>query len=80
MRSQYMTGAKRIVAVGTSSAVGVRDDDRPAGVAHAISRLIRERDDVAVCGTDVIPLPHHDWSQRTVGVLRCRECESLTVS
>jgi len=80
MRSQYMTGAKRIVAVGTSSAVGVRDDDRPAGVAHAISRLIRERDDVAVCGAGVIPLPHHDWSQRTVGVLRCRECESLTVS
>jgi hypothetical protein len=77
MRSQYMTGAKRIVAVGSSSAVGVRDDDRPAGVAHAISRLIRERDDVALCGTDVIPLPHHDWSEPTVGVLRCRECSSL---
>lgn len=78
MRSQYMTGAKRIVAVGASSAVGVRDDDRPAGVAHAISRLIREHDDVALCGTGVIPLPHHDWSERTVGVLRCRECESLS--
>ena len=77
MRSQYMTGAKRIVAVGASSAVGVRDDDRPAGVAHAISRLIRERDDVALCGTDVIPLPHQDWAEPTVGVLRCRECESL---
>ena len=30
MRSQYMTGAKRVVAIGASSAVGVRDDDRPA--------------------------------------------------
>lgn len=79
MRSQYMTGARRIVAVGASSAVGVRDDDRPAGVAHAINRLIRERDDVALCGTAVIPLPHHDWSEPVVGVLRCRECESLTV-
>jgi hypothetical protein len=77
MRSQYMTGAKRIVAVGASSAVGVRDDDRPAGVAHAISRLIREQDDVALCGTHVTPLPHHDWSEPAVGVLRCRECASL---
>jgi hypothetical protein len=77
MQSQYMTGAKRIVAVGASSAVGVRDDDRPAGVAHAISRLIREHDDVALCGTDVIPLPHRDWSEPAVGVLRCRECAAL---
>ena len=72
-----MTGAKRIVAVGASSAVGVRDDDRPAGVAHAINRLIRDRDDVALCGADVIPLPHQDWSDPTVGVLRCRECAAL---
>jgi hypothetical protein len=78
MRSQYMTGAKRIVAVGASSAVGVRDDDRPAGVAHAINRLIRDRDDVALCGTGVIPLPHTDWSEHLAGVLRCRECESLS--
>jgi hypothetical protein len=78
MRSQYMTGAKRIVAAGVSSAVGVRDDDRPAGVAHAIHRLLRDRDDVALCGTRVIPLPHHDWSQPSVGVLRCKECASLS--
>jgi hypothetical protein len=77
MRSQYMTGAKRVVAVGASSAVGVRDDDRPAGVAHAINRLIRDRDDRALCGTDVIPLPHQDWSEPTAGVLRCRECATL---
>jgi hypothetical protein len=77
MRSQYMTGAKRIVAVGTSSAVGVRADDRPAGVAHAVPRLIRQRDGVALCGTDVIPLPHHDWSEPTAGVLRCRECAEV---
>jgi hypothetical protein len=74
-----MTGAKRIVAIGASSALGVRDDDRPAGVAHALARLNRERDDVAVCGTSVIPLPHTDWTERTVGVLRCRACEELTV-
>jgi hypothetical protein len=73
-----MTGAKRIVAVGASSALGVRDDDRPAGVAHAMPRLNRERDDVAVCGTSVIALPHQDWSDRTAGVLRCRTCENLT--
>jgi hypothetical protein len=73
-----MTGAKRIVAVGASSAVGVRSDDRPAGVAHAVNRLIRERDDLALCGADVIPLPNQDWSEPTVGVLRCRECEELT--
>jgi hypothetical protein len=71
-----MTGAKRIVAVGASSAVGVRSDDRPAGVAHAVNRLIRD-DDLALCGTDVIALPNHDWSQPTLGVLRCQECESL---
>ena len=72
-----MTGAKRIVAVGASSAVGVRGDDKPAGVAHAVTRLFREDGDVALCGTDVIPLPNHDWSEPTVGVLRCRACEEL---
>jgi hypothetical protein len=77
VRSQYMTGSKRIVAVGSSSAVGVRADDRPAGVAHAVDRLIRAQDDVAICGTEIIPLPNHDWSQPTVGVLRCAECASL---
>ena len=71
-----MTGAKRVVAVGVSSS-GARDDDRPAGVAHAIARLIRERDNRALCGTDVIPLPHQDWSQVTVGVVRCKECAAL---
>jgi hypothetical protein len=74
-----MTGAKRIVAIGTSSAVGVRDDDRPAGVAHAMARLDRETDDLAVCGASVIALPHQDWADRTVGVLRCSTCEDLTV-
>jgi hypothetical protein len=78
MRSQYMTGAKRIVSVGASSASGVRTDDRPAGVAHAVVRLIREQDGVAVCGTGVIPLPHRDWSDPAVGVLRCRDCQQLT--
>jgi hypothetical protein len=73
-----MTGAKRVVAVGASSAVGVRSDDRPAGVAHAVSRVNRRRHDLAVCGTSVIPLPHHDWSEPATGVLRCRECEDLT--
>jgi hypothetical protein len=72
-----MTGAKRVVAVGSSSAVGVRSDDRPAGVAHAVSRLVRERDDVALCGTGVIALPNHDWSEPARGVLRCAECASL---
>jgi hypothetical protein len=79
MRSQYMTGAKRVVATGASSAVGVRDDDRPAGVAHAISRLLRDRDGLALCGAGVVPLPHHDWSQPSVGVVRCKECVSLAV-
>ena len=78
VNSAYMTGAKRIVAVGTSSAVGVRDDDRPAGVAHALPRLNRQHDNMAVCGTSVIALPHQDWADRTVGVLRCRTCEELT--
>jgi hypothetical protein len=41
-------------------------------------RLNRERDDLAVCGTSVIALPHQDWADRTVGVLRCRTCEDLT--
>jgi hypothetical protein len=77
VRSQYMTGAKRIVAVGSSSAVGVRADDRPAGVAHAVNRLNRQQDDVALCGAGIIALPHHDWSKPTVGVLRCAACESL---
>lgn len=78
MRSQYMTGAKRIVAVGPSSERGLRADDRPAGVAHAVARLIRTEDGVAICGTEVIPLPHRDWSEPTTGVLRCRECTQLT--
>jgi hypothetical protein len=72
-----MTGAKRIVAVGASSALGVRADDKPAGVAHAVTRLFREEGDVALCGADVIPLPNHDWSQPALGVLRCRSCEEL---
>jgi hypothetical protein len=72
-----MTGAKRIVAIGASSALGVRADDRPAGVAHAVPRLMRAESDVALCGTNVIPLPHHDWTQPAVGVLRCRTCEEL---
>lgn len=78
MMSSYMTGAKRIVAIGTSSALGVRADDRPAGVAHAMARLNRERDDLALCGASVIPLPNQDWADTTVGVLRCRACEDLT--
>ena len=77
MRSEYMTGAKRIVAVGGSSTLGVRTDDRPAGVAHAVPRLIRERDGIALCGADVLPLPNQDWSEPTAGVLRCPECEVL---
>jgi hypothetical protein len=72
-----MTGAKRIVAVGTSSALGVRADDKPAGVAHALPRLMRAEGDVALCGTDVIPLPNHDWTLPALGVLRCRACEEL---
>jgi hypothetical protein len=75
-----MTGAKRIVAVGASSAVGVRGDDQPAGVAHALARLCRDGGDVALCGTEVIPLPHLDWSVRTVGVLRCPTCQKLAVA
>jgi len=78
MRSAYMTGGKRVVAVGASSALGVRADDQPAGVAHAVRRLVRREGDVAVCGTDVIPLPNLDWSEPTVGVLRCAACEELT--
>lgn len=77
MRSQYMIGAKRIVAGRSSTLAGAPADDRPAGVAHAINRLIRDRDDVALCGADVIPLPDRDWSEPTVGVLRCKECASL---
>jgi hypothetical protein len=47
-------------------------------VAHAVSRVNRRQHDLAVCGTSVIPLPHHDWSEPATGVLRCRECEDLT--
>jgi hypothetical protein len=72
-----MTGAKRIVAVGPSSALGVRADDKPAGVAHAVTRLFRDEDDLALCGTNVIPLPNRDWAEPTVGVLRCRTCAEL---
>jgi hypothetical protein len=71
-----MTGAKRIVSAGPS-AVGVRDDDKPAGVAHAVRRLVRREGDMALCGTDVILLPNQDWGTPTVGVLRCRICEEL---
>ncbi|MGY1600776.1 hypothetical protein [Geodermatophilus sp. SYSU D00815] len=77
MRSKYMTGAKRVVAVGAPSAAGGRGDRKPAGVAHAVTRLFRRDGDVALCGTDVIPLPHQDWSEPTVGVLRCRTCADL---
>ena len=76
VKSKYMTGAKRIVAVGSSSALGVRDDDQPAGVAHAVVRLFRVGD-VALCGTGVTVLPNRDWTDQTVGVLRCRACEEL---
>ena len=72
-----MTGAKRIVAVGSSSAAGARAGEEPAGVAHAVTRLFREEGDVAVCGTEVKLLPHRDWSVPTVGVLRCRTCAEL---
>ena len=75
-----MTGAKRIVAVGASSALGVRADDKPAGVAHAVPRLFRDEGDVALCGTNVIPLPNQDWTQHALGVLRCRTCEELASS
>jgi hypothetical protein len=77
MRSQYMTGAKRIVAGRASVVSGGPAGDRPAGVAHAIHRLNRDRDGLALCGTEVIPLPDHDWAEPTVGVLRCKECASL---
>ena len=72
-----MTGAKRVVAVGAPSATGARAGRKPAGVAHAVVRLFRTEGDVAVCGTEVILLPHQDWSVPTVGVLRCRACEEL---
>jgi|1185.fasta_scaffold131996_2 hypothetical protein len=78
MRSAHMTGAKRVVAIGSSSHVGVRTDDRPAGVAHAVARLLRTDGDVSVCGTAVRPLPHRDWDERILGVLRCPKCEELT--
>ena len=73
-----MTGAKRIVATGVSSAVGVRDDDRPAGVAHAMPGSSASTTTRPCAAPSVIPLPHHDWADRTVGVLRCRTCEELT--
>ena len=72
-----MTGAKRIVAVGPPSAIRARAGGKPAGVAHAVTRLFRDEGDVAVCGADVILLPHQDWSVPTVGVLRCRTCTEL---
>jgi hypothetical protein len=77
MRSAHMTGAKRVVAIGASSN-GLRADDRPAGVAHAVVRLLRTGGDVSVCGTAVRPLPHRDWTEPTLGVLRCPKCEELT--
>ncbi|MGY1631692.1 hypothetical protein ACI784_08315 [Geodermatophilus sp. SYSU D01186] len=74
MRSDYVVGAKRIVAVGPTSVVGRRDDDQPAGVAHAVPRAAATGRAVAVCGTEVIPLPNRDWQLPTVGVLRCADC------
>jgi len=78
MRSAHMTGAKRVVAVGASSAVGLRTDDRPAGVAHAVARLLRTGGDVSVCGTAVTPLPNRDWNEPILGVRRCPRCAELT--
>jgi hypothetical protein len=75
MPSDYVAGAKRIVAVGPTSVVGRRDDDQPAGVAHAVLRTAAAGRAVAVCGTDVIALPNRDWQLPTVGVLRCADCE-----
>jgi len=75
--SDYVTGAKRIVAVGPSSVLGVRDDDQPAGVAHAVPHPTARGQAVAVCGAEVIALPHHDWQRPTAGVLRCADCEEL---
>ncbi|MCW2698858.1 MAG: hypothetical protein JWQ45_393 [Blastococcus sp.] len=78
MRSAHMVGAKRVVAIGASSSVGVRTDDRPAGVAHAVARLLRTGGDVSVCGTPVRPLPNRDWAEPVIGVQRCPKCEELT--
>ncbi|MGZ4651069.1 MAG: hypothetical protein ACXV3A_11110 [Kineosporiaceae bacterium] len=77
MTSEYVAGAKRIVAVGTSSAIGVRDDDQPAGVAHAVLRPTSGGRAVAACGADVIALPNRDWAQPTVGVMRCAPCGEI---
>ncbi|MGY1641472.1 hypothetical protein ACI782_10110 [Geodermatophilus sp. SYSU D00703] len=77
MLSDYVTGAKRIVAVGPSSVLGVRDDDQPAGVAHAVLRPADPGQAVSVCGTEVVALPGQDWQVPTVGVLRCEDCEQL---
>jgi hypothetical protein len=77
MLSDYVAGSKRIVAVGPSSAVGVRDDDQPAGVAHAVARPALRGQAVAVCGSEVTALPGLDWRESTVGVLRCGDCEQL---
>lgn len=75
--SDYVTGAKRIVAVGPSSQVGVRDDDQPAGVAHAVRRPAVEGPAPAACGTEVRALPNRPWREATPGVPRCRQCEEL---
>jgi hypothetical protein len=77
MLSDYVAGSKRIVAVGPSSALGVRDDDQPAGVAHAVPRPAAPGRAVAVCGTEVVTLPRRDWQVPVVGVLRCGDCEQL---
>jgi hypothetical protein len=77
MLSDHVTGARRIVAVGPRSVRGVRDDDQPAGVAHAVSRPAGRGQTVAVCGAAVTALPHLDWQVPTVGVLRCGDCEQL---
>ena len=76
--NQYVTGAKRIVAVGPSSRLGIRDDDQPAGVAHAVPRPAVEGPATAACGAAVLALPNRPWAEPTSGVHRCRDCEKLT--
>ncbi len=77
MTHQYVTGAKRIVAVGPSSRVGVRPDDAPAGVAHAVARPAVHGPATAACGTEVRALPNRPWAEPSAGVHRCSRCEQL---
>jgi hypothetical protein len=76
--NQYVTGSKRIVAVGPSSQTGVRDDDQPAGVAHAVPGPAVAGSATAACGAAVLALPNRPWREPALGVHRCRECEKLT--